>query len=328
MSHIKRFVAAGLTLAAVASLLPMTSLAANYGWVEKDGKWYYYDSDGKKVKYDSRSRWVDGEGYKYFVLNSKGAQVTKKGWCTTNYFYTYYYNKIKIQNKYYLKSDGSVTTGWKKISKKWYYFEEDGKMAKGVVRKTVDSSTGKEKYYILGNDGARITKKGWHQVTYVDFSESTGYKTSYKIWYYVKSDGTIYRNCIKKIKGKKYLFDEEGRLVCNSIDGVRDSSGNIKTYYSTDKNGVIYTKKGWRSIKFTYSYKSSTYTYKDTATYKVYVKKGGKLHMGLKTIKGKTYYFDPTMEVCSHITVDNVMYIFGRTGACTKTVKYDNNGAI
>ena len=323
MSHIKRFIAAGLTLATVASLLPMTSLAANNSWVEKDGKWYYYDQDGKKVKYDSMPRWVDGEGYKYYVLNSKGVQVTSKGWYTTNYIYTYYYNKIKIQNKYYLKSDGSVTTGWKKISKKWYYFEYDGKMAKGVVRKEIDSS-GKEKHYLLGNDGARITKKGWHQVTYVDFSESYGTKTTSKYWYYVKSDGTIYRNCIKTIKGKKYLFDDEGRLVCNDIGGVRDeSTGDIKTYYSTDKNGVIYTKKGWRTIKITYTDKYYSYSLKENVTVKVYVKTGGKLQTGLKTIKGKTYYFYPSMAVCDYEYVDNVKYYFGRSGACTKKVDYN-----
>ena len=128
MTHLKRFIAAGMTIATVASLMPMTTLAAHYNeWVEKDGKWYYYDSDGRKVKRTSMERYDDG-AYKYFVLNSKGVQVTKKGWYTTNYVYSEYGNKIKYQNKYYIKSDGSCTTGWKKISGKWYYFESSGVM--------------------------------------------------------------------------------------------------------------------------------------------------------------------------------------------------------
>ena len=91
MTIIKKTTALALTLITAGSIFPMTSMAATYSneWVEKDGKWYYYDSDGRKVKRTSMERYDDG-AYKYFVLNSKGVQVTKKGWYTTNYVYCLY----------------------------------------------------------------------------------------------------------------------------------------------------------------------------------------------------------------------------------------------
>jgi glucan-binding YG repeat protein len=324
MAHFKRIVAAGLTLTTVATLLPMTTLAAHYGeWVEKDGKMYYYDYNGKKVKYRSEQRYDSESGtYKYYVLNSKGAQVTAKGWFTTNYYYTNYYNKIKIKNKYYIKSDGSVTTGWKKISKKWYYFYDDGTMAKNIAIEQVDESTGKSKYYLVGNDGKRITKKGWHQVKYTYFDTDYGDKFTYKVWYYVKSDGSVYVNCVKKIKGKKYLFSREGALVQNDYCGLYNAKTGETTYYSADKNGVLYTKKGIRTIKYSESYTYCGY-YKEkyTANYKVYVKSDGTLYRGLKKVKDKYYYFNITAYRCTSTTVDGTKYYFGRSGASTRIVK-------
>jgi len=324
MAHLKKIIALGMTAMTVASLMPVTSLAAYYGWVQKDdGKWYYYDYYGKKVKYDSVSRYDSGsesDTPKYYVLNSKGAQVTTKGWYTTNYFYTYYGNKIKFQYKYYLKSDGSCTTGWKKISGKWYYFEYDGKMVKNTSANKPDSN-GEDRYYLLGSDGKRITKKGWHQVTVKDLDDVNGEINSYKIWFYVKTDGTLARNCTKKIGKKQYLFHDDGVLVQNWYYGVHDKDHNIKYYYAADKNGAVITKKGKYTLKYKVQYPS--YMFKGTVTRNcvVYVKTGGKLHTGWKTIKGKKYYFDPDAYRCTTMTENGVKYYFGKTGSVTKEIK-------
>lgn len=62
------------------------------GWVEEDGKWYFYDANGMMVK-------SDWEKY-------KGA------W-------------------YYLGEDGAMLTGWHAIDNKEYYLYPDGHMASG-----------------------------------------------------------------------------------------------------------------------------------------------------------------------------------------------------
>ena len=65
-----------------------------------DAKWYFThaDSDDSRQYYDSETG-----AYKYYVLNSKGARVTSKGWYTTKYRYNSYYSKTKFTTKYYLK---------------------------------------------------------------------------------------------------------------------------------------------------------------------------------------------------------------------------------
>ena len=61
----------------------------------------------------------------------------------------------KIGNyKYYLRSDGAVTKGWKKISGKWYYFDKSTLVrAKGW--KTID---GRKCYF----NSKGVLKKGKH----------------------------------------------------------------------------------------------------------------------------------------------------------------------
>lgn len=61
------------------------------GWVQKDGKWYYY-RNGQMVKDD----WVLYKG-----------------------------------DDYYLGADGAMLTGWQTIDRQRYYFYPDGRMARG-----------------------------------------------------------------------------------------------------------------------------------------------------------------------------------------------------
>ena len=319
MSHMKKIAASAVTLVMVASAMPVTSFAATYynQWVQKsDGKWYYYDYYGKKVKYDSRQYYDSETGaYIYYVLNIKGARVTSKGWYTTKYRYNSYYSKTKFTTKYYLKSDGACTIGWKKIKGKYYYFDTDGKLLTATSVKSTDGT----KLYLVGNDGARITKKGWYQVKYKYFRSSESKVYTEKCWYFVKTDKTVATG-VKKIGGKKYLFNDDGILVQNNIAIFHNEDYSKYTYYAADKNGKLITKKGKRTISASFKYEGLNYKdeYKVKAT--IYVKSGGKLLCGLKKISGKYYYFDPTMIRCGSRDVNGVRYFFGRSGACTKTV--------
>ena len=322
MLQMKKIAVSAVTVVMAVSALPVTTFAAPHQneWDQKsDGKWYYYDYYGKKVKYDSAPYYDTGTGTtKYYVLNSKGARVTSTGWYTTKYGMTSYYNKVKFTTKYYLKSDGSCTTGWKKIGKKYYYFNSDGKLATSTSVRSKDDT----KLYLVGDDGARITKKGWHQVTYKNFDETDGDIYTRKEWYYVKTDKTVATK-IKKIGKKKYLFDTDGTLVCNDYASFYNESKDTYTYYCADKNGVLITKKGVHKFTESEKYKGSYYSGKETWNFKVYVGSGGKLVTGLKKIKGKMYYFNPTMRRNGSYTDydTNTTYFFGKSGACTKTYK-------
>jgi len=84
------------TAMAVAGMMGAMTLASSFtafaatGWVQNGNSYVYYDSDGS----------------------------LHKGWINTSD--GYYYMDL---------STGLMTTGWKKINDKWYYFKNDGLMA-------------------------------------------------------------------------------------------------------------------------------------------------------------------------------------------------------
>lgn len=312
MSRLKRFIAVGITAATVASLLPTTIFAYSNEWVKKsDGKWYYYDYNGKKVKsspvYDSS---IDS----YYVLDSTGARVEKKGWYTLKKKnVTTYGDKFYVTMKFYLKTGGAVTTGWKTIKSKEYYFYYNGEMAKLTSVAKPDG-----KYFFLGSDGTIRKKKGWVQAKYTTRSLYDGTKYTYEYWYYLKKTGEVTTGW-KTIKGKRYYFYASGNMVQNSYTSEYKDGKTV--YYAFGKDGAQLTSKGLKTIKYTNTYSNKNWSQKETTTMKVYVKSDGTLHTGLKTIKGKKYYFDPEMILCNYRDVKGVRYHFGKKGTCTKTEK-------
>jgi len=310
MTSIKKPAALALTLITVVSAIPMTSLAAHYNeWVEKDGKWYYYDYNGKKVK--SNYAYDNATG-NYYVLDKTGARVTAKGWYTLKQKnITYYGDKYYQTLKFYLKKGGAVTTGWKTLKDKEYYFYTTGEMAKSTSITKADG-----KYYVVGSDGAVIKKKGWVEAKYTSYSSFDGTKQKSVTWYYIKKTGEVYTGW-KKIGKKKYYFYSNGVMAQRSVISEYIDGKNV--YRAIAADGTLITKKGLHTVKYSSSYSSATFKSKTTSSFKVYVKKDGTLHYGLKTIKGKKYWFDPEMMRCNNKVVDGVRYYFGKTGACTRT---------
>lgn len=103
-------------------------------------------------------------------------------------------DKWKFDNdtgkSYYLKSDGTMATGWISNSNNWYYFNEKGEMQKGWI------NLGNSWYY-LGESG--IMQKGW-------LEDSSGN------WYYLDSNGTMKTGWLENSDGSWYYFDTTGKL--------------------------------------------------------------------------------------------------------------------
>jgi len=324
MSSVKKIAAFGLTLTMVAGVLPATAFAYSdkSGWVQntETGKWSYYE-DGRKVKSAVR---YDSDSGNYYLLDTSGNRVTKKGWTTLKYYYSEYGDKISQSRKYYLGEGGVATAnGWKKIKGKYYYFERGLAYTDTVIPKnnTEDYNT-IDYVYAVDKKGARITKKGWYHFKGTSYSSYDGSKSTFDEWVYVKSGGKLAQG-VKKIGGKKYVFTKYGVMARNSYGSSKDG----KTYYLADKNGVQVTKKGWHKVKYSYKYSHYGYTssYKGTEYY--YVKKDGTLQTGLKKIKGTYYCFDPDMMRNTNYYKDSkdktyyTKYYFGRDGKCKKTEK-------
>jgi len=116
--------------------------------------------------------------------------------------------------KFYYKS-GKIVTGWKKISKKWYYFDK-----KTGIAATDATKIGK-KYYLF-SEGGVLAKKGW-RTGRIGFDEEA--------YYYVKSDGSVTTGW-KKIKGKWYWFNKYGEMAANCKKKIG------KKTYKFNKSGV------------------------------------------------------------------------------------------
>jgi Zn-dependent metalloprotease len=116
------------------------------GWVNENGKWYYYDArtGQKKVGWFAEgSTWyyfkADGsmatgwvlDGGTWYYMSSSGAMC--KGWVLSG------------GKWYYMKSNGAMATGWVQSGGKWYYMRTSGVMATGWLQ------LGNKWYYLYSN---------------------------------------------------------------------------------------------------------------------------------------------------------------------------------
>lgn len=170
-------------------------------WDEAQDRWFYFQTSGKKVRADN-----DGE------LEEK----TING------------------QKYGFDYEGRMIASW---------FSED--VESGSTSTASEDSTASTaevaeftrgfKYFSDPEDGARYTR-GWFKVVPGYYLEEDEYNDGDDYWYYADGNGELYANEIKTIKGKKYAFNENGRmldgLVLLEMEAKSNSSSN--SFSSTD----------------------------------------------------------------------------------------------
>ncbi|SCW30677.1 Glucan-binding domain-containing protein (YG repeat) [Ruminococcaceae bacterium YRB3002] len=177
--------------------------AAYTGWKKVSGVWYFFSEYDAMMFYGWH--W-DQKGQSYYNFDGNG-KYRRNCWFK-------WYNSYGEIEWYYFGSDGLASTGWKKVSKKWYYFDpEEGFMWSGICEIG-------GKYYYLASGGDMLT--GW--IKYATLGH-----TNY--WYYAGSDGALYQNQWLKSSGIWYYFDESKEMVSNTtivINGYEydfDASG-------------------------------------------------------------------------------------------------------
>ena len=145
----------------------------------------------------------------------------------------------------------------KTIDGKKYGFDEDGRMVSSWNAKLTAASLSTAEasqnnatyahefmYFNTPESGARYTK-GWFKVVPGYYLEKDEYDDAADYWYYADGDGQIYANVIETIKGKKYAFNENGRMIdglvfldmkdSKNIDEVIDDDDNYDTEETFDK---------------------------------------------------------------------------------------------
>ena len=227
----------------------MTSFAA--GW-EKDeaGIWHYYDSNDDMVT----GEWKK-DGGKWFYLDDDGDMLTDS-WVDDEYYVgsdgAMYVNQWYKgfgddedqddpeddgEHWYYFGSRGKKAEGKKKIGGKTYYFNTDGKMYWGWHQ--IDDDV----YYLGGEDEGWRVENGWRwlenpAVAHDDANdEEFNYapicncedeeKCDDEGWYYFQASGKMYKGSnIKKINGKKFVFNDHGQMLYEWVAGTRISVGS------------------------------------------------------------------------------------------------------
>ena len=166
--------------------------ACKTGWLKSGGTWYCFDEYGAMV--DNSVCTVDGKTY---VFDKGGKLTTKTGWVKKD---------INGEKWFYVQKGGVAVTGWKKISKKWYYFVNTEKDYLTYRYALVDGQMLSDfsaeldgKLYVFNSKGIIITKPGWCSINRYGTTK----------WFYIEKNGTAAKGW-KKIGGSWYFFDYYG----------------------------------------------------------------------------------------------------------------------
>lgn len=156
---------------------------------------------------------------------------------------------------YYDKDGEAVTEEWKRSGANWYWLNEDGEMATDYLVEDDDD------YYYVDEEGKMVTNQ-WVSFENEDYDEDDDDEPE-RHWYYFGSSGKALKASsssnkasFKTINGKKYIFDDEGKMLYGWIndDGDRetgDDDWRNGTYYCGDENDGARREGQWELLEIT-----------------------------------------------------------------------------
>ena len=330
-------IAALISAAAVLSVGgAMTAFAAT-GWQQENGTWVYYNRNEEKVT----EQWQKSGDYWYYLddngemavdsliddnddtyyVDVNGVMVTNRWVAVDNENagdenepnqWWYYFG---ANGKAYKRNDSaSGDVSLKTINGKKYTFNTDGKMQYGWVKDgetQYDDNAWQDSQYYFGDENDGSMAEGWREIAIRDDQATDAqpgdnyWDEDQTRWFYFKASGKKEKDQTgKTINGRKYGFDEYGRMNAGWVTKATTSNASVKdggkqgiaTYsnsfmnYSTPEDGARYTK-GW--FKVTPGYYLQKDKYEDGSDYWYYSDGNGKLVTNqIKTINGKKYAFD------------------------------------
>jgi len=263
-----------------------------FGWQKVNNKWYYFDSENGRMYSNGPSKIYSGSSDKtgrVYFFEESGALTSKKGWVKYSQFVYSLGDVVTFWT--YIGDGGTCKTGWLGLKGKWYYIDPDtGEMYQNCGASV--TSKGVTKPYFFESSGAMTSRTGWISVSRTESGKTV------KDWYYVISDGVCAMGW-KTLKGKKYFFDGDGKMLA---DGIYVVSGGI--YYFASGGALDTTKNG--------AVNSNGYSY---------LFSNGKALTGWQTVKGKKRYYDPNMGFMykgGMYEIEGSIYEFDIFGTATK----------
>ena len=157
---------------------------------------------------------------------------------------------------YYDRDEQRVTDQWARSGNGWYYLDENGEMA--TDRLIEDDG----KYYYVDTNGRSARLYQWVAIENEDAGEDDEPDHH---WYYFQANGRAMTNgnnskvALKTINGKKYAFDDEGRMLwgwvkedeaehLDNTDGDAFKDGDY--YFGGPDDGAMTV--GWLQADVTY----------------------------------------------------------------------------
>ena len=168
-------------------------------WDEEQDRWFYFQTSGKKVVADEDDVNDNDQAIKTKTINGR---------------------------KYGFDQYGRMIGDWYSVKATEATAGVAGDNGQGAA--TYSNSF---MYFNSPEDGARVTK-GWFKVVPGYYLQESKYEDGDNYWYYADGDGEIYANIIKTINGKKYAFDNYGRMIDGLVFLEMEKKDNGK-YEST-----------------------------------------------------------------------------------------------
>ena len=159
-------------------------------WDEEQDRWFYFLSSGKKVKADDDDVLENDQAIKTRSITGRKYGFDQYGRMIGNW----YIAGTAVD----ADSDGVV---WE---------DEDGN--EHIASQGNASYSASFMYFNNPEDGARVTDD-WFRVIPGYYLDQEKYDDGEIYWYHSDNKGKLYTNTIETIKGKKYAFDEYGRMI-------------------------------------------------------------------------------------------------------------------
>ena len=199
---------------------------------EDQTRWFYFKANGKKVKAENgdyqKEKTINGKKYAFDQYGAMTAEwsldkdeITDKASSS---------NPIPASNS----SAGSVDVD-AKYAQQWRYFNSV-------------------------EDGSRISK-GWFKVVAAEYLNYDKFNDDEDAWYYADGSGNLYAGEFKTIKGKKYAFRDDGRMIDglkfikeegNGLDVIADDDAtyNFDNEDDFDENSLALEALGYKCYYF------------------------------------------------------------------------------
>lgn len=196
---------------------------------EDQTRWFYFKSNGKKIKAEGsdvqKSKTINGKKYEFDVNGAMTAEWSLDVESAS---------KSNVATGGATLSSNSVAA---KYAQQWRYFQDV-------------------------ENGARISK-GWFKVVSAELLNYEKNSDDEDAWYYADGSGNLYAGEFKTIKGKKYAFRNDGRMIDGlkfikedsakgglSVRADDDATWDFDTEDGFDEHAPLYAEQGYHCYYF------------------------------------------------------------------------------